>query len=371
MKKKFILIGIFILFLFAIIISNKKEEKTNNGKPTIKIGISLPITGPGAFAGSSAEVAIKMAVDKINKTDTKYEYKIMVEDDKLNSKDIAMIGNKFMNVDHVNAIMSMLGASSKIFTEANNLRDNSIPHFTCSWGTSLSKGDYNFNTIPTAYSYANKLVNKFQKDKVKNIGLIFQTSSSDSEMQKVITQKILYAGINISFNETFNFGEKDYRTFLSKIENKPLDLIYFQLIPTDLQIFCKQLKEMGIKVPLATLDFFNYMEDKTAFENDWFISSNTWNKDFIEEFNRHSKNTSIAACTSNLYDNLNILVNAFENAETSNNKFPTSESVLKYLKSLKTWDGATGKLTIKKSGNIDYEPRLAIIKNGKVELLEE
>lgn len=372
MNKK-IIIGIIIILILGIILFNidfNKKETIKNEKPTVKIGISIPLTGDLGYAGETNKIAINMVLEKWKKINTKYNYKIIVEDNRYEPRVVKMTINKLINMDKVNALVSFWTMPGKLFTEANNNSSNPIPHLACSWGKDVMVGDYNFNNDPSIESYVNILIKKLKKENIKNIGFIFQNTADDIEMQEAIVDKIRKTDINITFNENFNYGSKDYRTFLSKVKNMPTEIIYFHLFQNDLNTLYKQMREFNINLPLTTIDYFEEVEDKRPFEGNWFITTNIGDYDFLEYW-RNNYELLPASCITNTYDNIDILISSFENAEAEEEKIPTSESLLKYLKSLKTWDGVSGDLTFRENGQIDYEPKLAIIKNGKIEVLEE
>lgn len=65
MKK--ILIGaiVVILLIFGLSKLNNTSAVDENGKQTIKIGATLPLTGDGAEAGQAAKASMAMALEKI------------------------------------------------------------------------------------------------------------------------------------------------------------------------------------------------------------------------------------------------------------------------------------------------------------------
>jgi len=372
MKNK-ILIGIVILLIvFSVFETFHDHEEEANGKPTVKIGVSLPLTGMAADSGQSAQDAINMANKQIKQKDTKFNYELIIEDNRFEGRVISMNVNKLMNMDKVNAIVSFWGNIARVFSEANNNSDNPVPHVAaCAWGTQSTAGEYNFNNDTSIERNANLLVSKLQKENIKNIGLIFQNGKPEIEMQEVIVDKLTEANINITFNEIFNYGEKDFRTFLAKIKRMDTDIIYLQLLQQDFMAMYKQMQELKIDLPLTTILYFDEYENKDPVEGYWFVNNNVYTDVFLKDWKKYNGDSIIKACSPNTYDSLNILVDAFENAEAKSGGIPTSEEVLQYMKNMKTWQGAVGEVTFEKDGLINSDPKLAIIKDGKTTLLEE
>lgn len=114
MKKIFLTLFILVLIgcgIFAFI--NKKSTPTSD-KPVVKIGVSLPITGLGAYVGTPAATAAKMALEKWREKETKYHYELVIEDDQLSVNGAAKAGNKLIHLDKVNGVVSMWGFATPL-----------------------------------------------------------------------------------------------------------------------------------------------------------------------------------------------------------------------------------------------------------------
>jgi len=366
MKK--IIIGIVLIVLGFILITLSKKEQPNE-KPTVKIGVTLPLTGNFSVAGQPANAALLMAITEWKEKRTKYNYELIIEDNAFQSKSVSMNFNKLKNLDKVDAMISFFSMPGKIFAESNKNSKDPVPHISCSWGNSVLEGDYNFNNVSSDETFVEVITNKLKKENVKRIGFVNMNAAFAYEMQEVMNKQLKKDGITLVFDEKFNPGEKDYRSLLSKIKNKNVDIIFVQLVTTDFQLFYQQMLEMGINVPITTVNRISELDDKTPFEGKWYVTNTVVDEVIGNKFNRETGFIP-QSCTLNTYDSLNILIHAFENAKTSGNK-PNKEEVLSSIKSIKTWNGGSGKLTLLDNGRIDYRPKLVTIKNGKVELLEE
>jgi ABC-type branched-subunit amino acid transport system substrate-binding protein len=101
MKKTFItiLVLIIVIIVGSYLTSNKSSEKT------IKIGIVATLEGPGALFGQSAVKAIELAQADLGSV--KYQYEVIVEDDNGNAGKSASAAQKLINIDKVDAIISV------------------------------------------------------------------------------------------------------------------------------------------------------------------------------------------------------------------------------------------------------------------------
>ena len=367
MKK--IIIVIIVIVILAIFVIANQEKEVSNGKETIKIGMSLPLTGNVAVAGQPAKEAALMAMEEWSTKDTKYNYELIMEDNSFQAKNVSMNHNKFKNLDKVDAMISFFSMPGKIFAEANKSSNKPVPHITCSWGNSVLEGAYNFNNVSSDETFVEVMVNKLKKEGIKSIGFVNMNESFAYEMQEIMAEELAKENIRLAFDEKFNTGSRDFRTLLSKIKNEDIDIIFVQLLVTEFQLFYQQMKEMGIDVPITTINRISEVDNKNAFEGMWYATNTVIDQEIGNKF-RARADMEPQSGTLNNYDSLNILIYAFETAETVGSK-PTAEEALASLNNIKTWNGGSGKLTFLGNGRIDYRPQLAIIENGEVKIIEE
>ena len=77
-------------------------------------------------------------------------------------------------------------------------------------------------------------------------------------------------------------------------------------------------------------------------------------------------------CWTYSYDNLNLIINAFENAPIrEGEKIPSNEDVLAQLHKAKNINGAIGTISIDEQGNVDSLAVIQKMINGKQVIDEE
>lgn len=353
----------FIISLSALLTLLSCEQKPQTGatdKPMVKIGVSLPITGGAAYVGQPAAYAAQMALDKWNEKNTKFNYRLIIEDDQLSVKGIAAAGNKLVNIDKVNGVVSMWGFAAPIYMDLSKKAD--IPHITCSWGDSFFDGINTFNSTTPPDKLAEKMVKLLQMKKVKTVGFVTQQAPGDGEMKAHFSQELKKNNIEIAWEETFNIGNKDFKMFFSKINNKPVDMMIITMVPEDFYAFLKQKKEAGNPFDFTTVDYFTSM-DKNLVDGRFYIRSSIGTKEFEERLNQKTQ-AHLGDCLGNIYDNVDLLINAFENAKDSDKELPTTAEIVAYLKTLQDYPGVIGNLTVKANGQIDSPAHIVKIQNG-------
>ena len=104
------------------------DDKTvvNKDKPTIKIGANLTLT-VGGRAGDSIRSSYISLMKRVNSDNSKkFNYELLIEDNRYDNKTIANITNKFINRDQVNAIVSMWGAPYNVTSEINKTQTKKV-----------------------------------------------------------------------------------------------------------------------------------------------------------------------------------------------------------------------------------------------------
>ena len=362
--KKWLLSLCMVLALVAC----KEEKKDVNAKPVVKIGVSLPLTGNMAFMGNVAKEAVLMNFEKWQAKDTKYRYELIIEDDEFEPRKIATAGNKLINLDHVNAVISFLDQPAYYYF--NQAAQKHFIHMTCSWGDDLSDGIYNFNNITSHAEAAKKLVDYMKEIGIKRVGYVSQNNKGPMHLMNNMKRELQAAGIELAWEETFNIGNKDYRMFLAKIENKPVDVIMAVLLVQDLYAFTKQKNEMGIKTPLTTVDYFEDHDNKDIFNGYFYVVASKGNDDFRKAIMERTGSED-KACVANTADNFDMLIWAYENADSQPGKIPTAESVSKELHSIKNREGYVGQINVMENGHIESRAYLKKIVDGKPTYIEE
>jgi len=371
MNKRNILIVLLIMFVLGIAWGNLKSKSVSeNTKPTVKIGISLPLTGFADVFGISSKDIANVVLNEWKNKDTKYNYEFIIEDDQYAPKRISMVAHKFFNLDKVNAIISLFGTSGKIIAQMNNSKENKIPHIGCAWGNDTNEGEFNFNNYVTIEDLSDVMIDKLKKDGIKNVVMISQNASEAHEVANILEPKLKNKNMNLLFKEFINIGDTNYQLTISKIKNAKPDMIIIQIFGNALPIFVRQMKETNTNIPLTGLDIFAIIEEKEGINDNWFVSGEVLDREVIKEI-KEKYDIDKNNCTFHTYDSLNILINAFENAKAEEGKIPSSKSVINYMQNIKIWDGIVGERIFKPDGHIISIPRLYIIKNGKIEILEE
>lgn len=372
--KKFILSLMIATALTACGDDNASKSAQTNAKPVIKIGVTMPLTGDGAYAGQSAKAALEMIAEDLSEKGLKYDYRLIFEDNQMNAMKTANNINKLISVDKVDAIFSMWNLMSNV--AASMSAEHDVFSFACSYGRTANTGKYGFNMQNTFEDEAELLVQELKKRNIKSVAM-FVDNGTIMEQYKIVEDYIKnQSDIEIVFKEYFNPGEKDYKASIIKAAERNPDLYMISGYPPSPYLFIKQLKEItGRNDNVSSIDSMAEIDDEhRRIANDlWYIDSNQNGLDAFQQRLMERKNMQSQSCVGNVASDLEIFINAVENAKVAKGaEKPSKEDIRQWIfDNVKNYETASGKATVLEDGFIVVKPSVRIIKNGKSVALEE
>ena len=323
-----------------------------------------------AHIGNSAKNVLNMVMDKWQQRDTKYNYQIIFEDDMVQPKQAALNTNKFININKTNIVISMFGVVDRPVDDIAN--KNKVISLSCSYGKNQLP-EYGFNTSPQNEEIYSSFLHQLKKRNVKTVALLGNNAAVSNVLLGYAAQSLPKDGIEVLYNERFNYGETDFRLTIQKMEQeKPDYYVLFGVEPFN-SIFLRQYYELTGKKNITSLGTFPGMNPK-AFPpiNDiWSIYLNSNNDEFEKKYFEKYHNR-LESCSANLYDGLDMFIKAFENTKPrEGEKIPNNADVLQTVKEFKTWYGALGETKIEPNGIMRMNVPVRIFKDGQWLKVEE
>lgn len=175
--------------------------------------------------------------------------------------------------------------------------------------------------------------------------------------------------IQVVFQTTVNFGERDFRLWLAKAKKEQPDVYFVFLFSPEMEIFAKQFKELGIPEPLTTMEAFSLSAEPELFEGRWYVDASDMPEDAQEKFHRKYGHKATMAA-GNTYDIIKMIVYGYENTP-STNSIPSTEAVAETLSKIKNFQGMLGNLSMDETGIVQSEAVLKEIRNGKPVIVQK
>lgn len=344
-------------------------DNGQSDKPTITIGASLPLTGDLAMYGTALKKSLDLAIADLPKQDLKYNYKVVIEDDKFDVKQVLTNVKRFKSVNHVNAVMSFWGTAGIVVSDW--AEKNGVIHMSCAASDKVGLGNYNFNHATQPQTLMKRVLKYYRDNQFKKIGIIYFPALEIQEHVDTFVPLLKKNGFDIVFATQINPNERDFNLEIQKMKSKSPDVVYVLLQSPTLNIFGKQSKEQGFNVPMLSIN--NMITALEEYEGQAFVTEDSGLSSFTEHF-ESATGTEQVACVVNFYDGLNMLVHAYENTELRDGKtVPNNEDVVKTLLNIKNngFVSSISNITIDAEGNIDSPAVLKRIINGKPVVVEK
>lgn len=362
---------LFTILLFTILIaailllegcsSQGPAESDKTPKPeVIKIGATLPLSGDVAMLGESARNAMQLALGELK--NTKYTYELIFEDDKIDPKTASTTATKLITVDNVDAILSF---SSGIGNVVNPLAEqNKVIHFGVASDPNVAKGTYNFIHWTPPDEEAKVWVEEIVRRGYKRVALLVVQQQGELAIVESIHKYLAGTGVEVVNEQTFGFGEKDFRTMLIKSQEARPDIYIILAFSPEIDLLYKQFQEVGYKQPVTTIEAFELSNNPAQFEGLWYVNGADPSNTFIEAYkSAYGKDVQLGG--GNAYDILKLMVEGFERAGLDPAVKPSAKEVAQTLMKLKGFQGALGTLNMGEEGIVWSGAVIRNIQGGK------
>jgi len=244
---------LLILALVGLVAHPGLAEK----KEPIKIGAFFALSGPAAFIGTPTKLVAQMAVDQINKEGgiNGHPIQLVFGDTEGDPTKAVAIAKKFIYVDKVVAIIGPTRtgtgmAVKRLVEQAHVPTIMTVGGDPVIMGGKFGSYHYVFKT-PQRSSIAVKRVYMYlQKKGIKKVAILTSSDGFGRDGKRWLEKLASQYGLEIIAEESFNPRDTDMTTQLSNIRTKgPQTIICWTIGPAG-SIVAKNVKQLGIKVPL-------------------------------------------------------------------------------------------------------------------------
>lgn len=338
-------------------------NKSPETKPTVKIGVSLPLTGDVAMLGQNSKKALLLAQEQLSKN-TKYNYELVFEDDQFKPQTGATTANKLISINNVSALFSF---GSPVGNVVSPIAEKAgVPHINFfASDMSVANGDYNFVNYTPPYKDSEVFIKELNKRGIKTV--VFFGQQDNPGVGAIISafeNDIKNTDIEVLSNQKFNTGTRDFRTQIAMVKDLNPDIYVLEASSPELETLTKQLREAGIQTPVTTMEAFEFSSELSLFEGMWYVNAADPQEWFVDLFTKKYTDDTPKFGAANGYDSLNLIVKAVE--KVGNGKtVPSREEIKDALLNIKGFDGALGNdLSIDEDGVVVSEAVVREIRNG-------
>ncbi len=355
--------GIIAVILVAWCVASVAAKKNPETRPTVRIGVTLPLTGDVAMLGQNSRQALLLAREQLPKN-TKYNYEFVFEDDQFRPQAGASAANKLISIDNVSALFSF---GSPVGNAVSPIAEKAkVPHINFfASDMNVANGDYNFVNYTPPYKDSEMFIKELNKRGVKTVAFFGQQDNPGvGAIIAAFENDIKNTDIKVLSNQKFNTGSRDFRTQIAAVKNLNPDIYVLEATSPELEILTKQLREAGIQTPVTSMEAFEFSSELSLFEGMWYVNAADPQQWFVNLFAKRYPNDTPKFGAANGYDSLNLIVRAAE--EIGDGKtVPTREEIRDALSKIKGFDGALGNnLSVDEHGVVVSGAVVREIRNG-------
>jgi branched-chain amino acid transport system substrate-binding protein len=370
--RKFIAAAVIALMVISstgLLLTGCEKNNASGKKETFKIGETLPLTGRLGFLGDSMKEAILMAKEEVESEmgdKLKFNYEIVFEDDQLEPKLTASTVNKLINIDNVDAVISLDSGggnvTSKLASAAN------IIHFGIAVSPTVADGKTNFLHWTTPGEHSRVMIAALNKRGLKRVGIL-RSNYEDFEVQADdFRERVKGTDIKVVSEQIFELEEKDFRSFIAKMKenekkNRP-DIYVILAMSPGLEIMTKAMMDADIKTEMTSMMSFETTEEVNLYEGKWYVSPADATQEFTEKYKKkYGHNWQI--CAPNAYDVFKLIAFAVEKAAGQTSEKPTTQQIAAELLKIRDFKASLGTLWIDEKGMVQSKAQVKMVKDGK------
>ena len=377
MKK---LYGIILCILvITAILSISLVTSGCNQKKEIKIGVILSLTGKVTKYGEDSKRGMDIAVEEIN-AGKKYPFslKLLYEDDKAEATTAVSALRKLIEVDRVPIIVGFILSNNALACApiAESKKVNIL--ITCASAEKIKDaGDYIFRIRESAAIHGREMANYARNTlTINEVAILYANAENGYSYSRAFQEEFLKLGGTIVFTESFEEGEKDFRSLITKAKAKNPEGVYLAGLPIELGLILQQSKELkfepknwiassGAEDP-KLIEIAKGAADGLIISSPPFdpSSSNEKVKDFVKSYQKQY-NSEPAVLAANGYDAVYIIADVIRQYGSS------SEEIKTGLYHIKDFEGVGGRISLDEFGEAQRPVLFKKVINEKFEIIKQ
>ncbi|MCX5769232.1 MAG: penicillin-binding protein activator [Candidatus Hydrogenedentes bacterium] len=345
---------------------------------TVRIGVSLPLTGDAAVWGKSQQDGYELACEQINAKGGINGKKIQLVygDDTGLPKDGVSVLRKLIDVDRIEVLTGV--ANSSVALAFIPIIDKEKILFMSSGASSpklTGASKYFFRTWPSDIAEALAMAKyAYGEMKIRTVAVLYINNDYGIGLLEPFKKTYESLGGKVLSAESFEQNATDFRAQLTKLQALNADAIYLAGNPREMARAITQARELGIKSQILSISVLN---DKEVFDilkpgdiegtviTDASLdreSDDPAVKKFLADF-RTKFNREPGLMANTAYDALTILAQGIAQVGTD------ADSLSSFLYGLRDYTAVSGDMSFTKGGDVQRPIRIAVCRNAHFDVL--
>lgn len=222
---------------------------------TIKLGLSIPLSGSGANWGKGSEWLCNKAAEEINaqggvKIKGKaYNFECVAYDNKYNAAEGAKVAQALVSRDEVKFVAGSIGVAPVRALQSLTERKN-VLLFTAAWGNSIKgpKFPLTFSQMNSPNEISEPMIAQVKKlhPNVKTVAILNPNDATGQETEKVAKAAWEKNGVKVLVSDWYERGTSEFQPIAAKLNSLKPDLVDLASTPpADAGLIFKELKSLG------------------------------------------------------------------------------------------------------------------------------
>ncbi len=359
-------------FMLVFIIGFLYSILTTENDAGVRIGVVLPLTGSQAVYGQGIQEGLTLAVEEINaKTSKKIE--LLYEDNHGDVKSSVAAAKKLIEIDK--ATLLIVGLSQHAVAVAPLAQEQRVVLYTMAAQASAlnTAGDYIFKNDADSSALGDDIAKFMNLQEDDKIGIISAGYSDATKDLTIAFQKEAESFGSQVYVESFNKDETDFRTILTKLNNKGANILLINGLASDNGRILEQIGELNLNQQLfgnsAIEDNQVLATAQKHAEGVIFFTFNGIPSPLFTEKIQQRYNHTPIRWSMEAYDGLMIINQGISSIPS--NKKVTSTSLKEALAQIREYEGIAGKVAFDQEGNAQRIAFIKTINNSSFRLYEE
>ncbi|MDL1902364.1 ABC transporter substrate-binding protein [Anaerolineae bacterium CFX9] len=244
-----------LVFVFLLLSAFTSFAQAQDDVEPIRIGLYAPMTGPIAFLGEGFQYGATMAIEDLGGEIGGIPLELVVVDNKCNPTDAVNAVRQLIEVEEVDVILGG-GCSSATVAAQPIIAEGGTPAVSATStnptiydGMGVGGNIWQFRINPDDLIMAHAFSQQIAAE-VQRISLVAE--NTDFGRGALAAYKPLFEelGVEIVTEDYFDLGTTDYRPALTRIRAARPEALLVVMTERDGSVFMRQLREVGIDVPI-------------------------------------------------------------------------------------------------------------------------
>ena len=348
--------GIFVVFLALLWAGAGVAGGDSRPVSVIKVGVSIPFTGPQGYLGEGVRNSILLASELFDK---RQRVKFLFEDDGFLPRNTLSAVSKFITADRVQALI--VYGSSNALAVSDLVERERVPLVAMATAQQLVVGrQYIVRHWLSGQRETELIVREVQRRGYRRIAVATAIQDGTLQLRDLFLARVAAA---VVYNQEFDSNEQDFRSVAADIKASAPDAVYFLLFTPQAALLAKQLRHSGFQV-----EFFaaHQLEDANviplsdgAVVGMWYVNADTrFAGDFYKKY-RQRYGIDATNYTPNAFDIARIMIQGSEAGDIN-----------RYMHEVQDFSGACGRYSANGRNEFDLPVALRRISSSGFEDLD-